>query len=163
MEQQIDVSLSLSPSPFLSLKSINLKRKILLIFNFFIDLERDREEEVGREKETPVCFPYSCIHWLILVCSLTRDWTHNLGLPGRLCNHLSYQARALKGGDICPGWCSSVDWALDYEPKGCQFSSQSGHMPGLQARSPVGGTQEATTHWCFSPLLSPSLPLSKNK
>ena len=31
---------------------------------------------------------------------------------------------------------------------------------GLQARSPVGGVQEATTHWCFFPSLSPSLPLS---
>ena len=29
---------------------------------------------------------------------------------------------------------------------------------------PVGGAREATTHWCFSPFLSPSLPLSlKNK
>ena len=38
-----------------------------------------------------------------------------------------------------------------------------GHMPGLWARSPVGGAQEATTQWCFSSSLSPSLPLSKNK
>ena len=29
---------------------------------------------------------------------------------------------------------------------GLQFGSQSGHMPGLQARSPVGDAQEATTH-----------------
>ena len=48
------------------------------------------------------------------------------------------------------------------EPKGRQFNSQSGHMPGLLARSPVGGVQEATTHWCFSPSLSLSLPLFKN-
>ena len=40
--------------------------------------------------------------------------------------------------------------------------SQSELMPGLWARSPVGGTQETTTHWCFSPSLSPFL-LSKNK
>ena len=33
-------------------------------------------------------------------------------------------------------------------------------MHGLQARSPVGGAWEATTHWCLSPSLSPSLPLS---
>ena len=33
-------------------------------------------------------------------------------------------------------------------------------MPGLWARSLVGGAQEATTHWCFSPSLSPSLPFS---
>ena len=36
-------------------------------------------------------------------------------------------------------------------------------MLGLQDRSPVGGTQEATTHWCFSLSLSPSLPRSKKK
>ena len=27
-----------------------------------------------------------------------------------------------------------------------QLDSQSGHMPGLWARSPVGGVREATTH-----------------
>ena len=32
------------------------------------------------------------------------------------------------------------------KPKGHWFNSQSGHMPGLQARSPVGGAREATTH-----------------
>ena len=32
------------------------------------------------------------------------------------------------------------------EPKGHCFDSHSGHMPGLQVRSPVGGAQEATTH-----------------
>ena len=57
------------------------------------------------------------------------------------------------------GWCGSVDWVLACEPKGHQFHSQSRHRPGLQARSPVGGAWEATTHWCFSPFLSPSLPL----
>ena len=35
-----------------------------------------------------------------------------------------------------------------------------GHMPGLRVRYPVGGTWEATIHWCFFPSLSPSLPLS---
>ena len=58
-----------------------------------------------------------------------------------------------------PGWCDSGDWAPACKPKGCWFNSQSGHMPGLQARSPIGGTCEATTLWCFSPSLSPSLPL----
>ena len=60
---------------------------------------------------------------------------------------------------ISPGWCDSVDWVPAGEPKGCWFNSQSGHMPGLRARSPVGGAWEATTHWCFSPSLSPSFPL----
>ena len=53
-----------------------------------------------------------------------------------------------------------MDWALACKPKGHQFDSQSGHMPVLQAWSPVEGAQEATTHWCFFPSLSPSLPLS---
>ena len=46
------------------------------------------------------------------------------------------------------------------EPNGRWCDSQSGPMPGLQTRSPVGGVWEATTHWCFSPSLSPSFPLS---
>ena len=67
---------------------------------------------------------------------------------------------SLKIAITSSGWCGSVGWALACKPKGHWFDSQSGHMPGLQARSPVGGTQEATTHWCFSPSLSPFLPLS---
>ena len=59
-----------------------------------------------------------------------------------------------------PGWSGSVDWVLACKPKGLQLDSRSGHMPGLRARSPVVGAWEAPTHWCFSPSLSPSLPLS---
>ena len=33
-----------------------------------------------------------------------------------------------------------AEWVLACEPKGRRFDSQAGHMPGLQARSPVGGT-----------------------
>ena len=58
-----------------------------------------------------------------------------------------------------PSWWGSEDWAPACEPKGHWFNSQSGHMPGLWARSPVGGAREETTHWCFSPSLSPSLSL----
>ena len=47
------------------------------------------------------------------------------------------------------------------KPKGRQFDSQSGHMPGLRATSPVGGTREATTDISL-PFFHPS-PLSKNK
>ena len=60
-------------------------------------------------------------------------------------------------------WCGSADWEPACEPKGGQFDPQSGRMPGLWARSPVGGAWEATTHWCFSPSLSPSLPLCLNQ
>ena len=35
-----------------------------------------------------------CIHWLVLVCALTGDQTHNLGISGRYSNQLSYPARA---------------------------------------------------------------------
>ena len=59
-----------------------------------------------------------------------------------------------------PGWCGSVDWTPGQRVKGHWFHSQSGHIPGLQARSPEGGAWEATTHWYFSPSLSLSLPLS---
>ena len=48
-----------------------------------------------REKETSICYStYWCIHWLILVCALTGDWTHKLGVLGRCCNNLSCPARA---------------------------------------------------------------------
>ena len=60
----------------------------------------------------------------------------------------------------CPGCCGSVGWTLACKLKGHWFDSQSGPMRGLWARSPVGGVWEATTHQCFSPSLSPSLPLS---
>ena len=60
---------------------------------------------------------------------------------------------------ITPDWCGSVDWVPACEPKGCWFDSQSGHMHGLQARSPVGVVREG--NWSmFSPCLSSSLPLS---
>ena len=46
---------------------------------------------------------------------------------------------------------------LSCKPKGRRFTSQSGHMPGLRAKSPVEGVQEATN--CT--LMFLSLPLSK--
>ena len=65
------------------------------------------------------------------------------------------------------GCCGSVDWVWVCEPKGHQSESQSGHKPGLQARSgPQSGACVRppmwNTHWCFSP--SFLLPFSsKNK
>ena len=65
-------------------------------------------------------------------------------------------------------WCGSVGWASAHKEKGRWFDFQSGHVPGLRARSPVGGVREAT-YWCFSytskfASISFSLPyrLSKN-
>ena len=48
-----------------------------------------------------------------------------------------------------PGGCSSVDWVPACKPKGHQFDSQSGHMPGLLARSPAGDMWEVTD-WSMS-------------
>ena len=70
---------------------------------------------------------------------------------------------------LSPGWCGSVDWVPDCKPKGCRLDSQSGHMPGLQARSPLGGLREATdqrlshTLMFLSLSFSLSSPLSLNK
>ena len=42
-----------------------------------------------------ICFStYLCIHWLILVCALTGDRTHNLGMWRCCSKQLSYLARA---------------------------------------------------------------------
>ena len=57
----------------------------------------------------------------------------------------------------CPGWCSSVDWAWAWKPKGCQFDSQPGHMPGLQARFPSRGCVRGNHTLMFLSLSLPSL------
>ena len=46
--------------------------------------------------------------------------------------------RACKSYRVGPGWCGSVDWVPACKPEGHWFDSQSGHMPELQARSPLG-------------------------
>ena len=63
---------------------------------------------------------------------------------------------------LSPGWCGLVDWVSACEPNSHWFDSQSGHMPGLWARSLVRGTREATHIDVSLPLFHPS-PLSKNK
>ena len=57
---------------------------------------------------------------------------------------------------IPPGWCGSVDWALACEPKGRWFNPQSGHMPGLQPRSPVNRLRQPMM---FLSHINVSLPL----
>ena len=50
------------------------------------------------ERETSTCCSnYLCIHWLILIYALTRDWTCNLGVLGWCSNQLSYPARDKPG------------------------------------------------------------------
>ena len=70
----------------------------MLVNNFHLLIFRERgggeREEEGREKETSVCFRiYLCIHWLILVCVLTRDRTLNLVVWGWYFNPLIYLAK----------------------------------------------------------------------
>ena len=49
----------------------------------------------GREREPSICCPtYLCIHGLFLVCTLTGDQTHNLGVSRWCSNQMSYPARA---------------------------------------------------------------------
>ena len=48
----------------------------IYIFNFYLlilERERERERKGARERETLICcFTYLFIHWLILICTLTR-------------------------------------------------------------------------------------------
>ena len=60
----------------------------LLIESFFKKLFVDLRE---RNINSLTCCPtYLFTHWLIPVCSLTRDWTGNLGVSGWCSNQLSY-------------------------------------------------------------------------
>ena len=51
----------------------------LVFLNFYLLIFRKRHQFV--------------IHWLILVCALTGDWTHNLGVPGWCSNQMSHPDR----------------------------------------------------------------------
>ena len=58
-------------------------------------------------------------------------------------------------------WLSGLSAGL--QTKGHQFNSQSGDMPGLWARSPVGGARERQPHIDVSLPFSLPSSLSKNK
>ena len=66
---------------------------------------------------------------------------------------------------MCRDQCGSVGWASSCKAKSCWFNSWSRRMPGLWARAPVGGMQEATNgcflcmSMCLSLFLSLSSPL----
>ena len=63
-----------------------------------------------------------------------------------------------------PGWCGSVDRAPACGPKDRWFDSQSGHMPGLWARSLVWGHVRGNHTLLFLSLSFSLLsPLSRNK
>ena len=95
------------------------------------------------------------IWWFFIMIILLRLWCFicysmwTVGFVETACVTESLIQKAALAG---------VDWAPACEQKSPWFDSQSGHVPGLRSRSPVGGMQEATTHWYFSPSLSPSFP-----
>ena len=58
---------------------------------------------------------------------------------------MSHFQKSYNNNTRSPSWCGSVDAVPACKPKGHWFGSQSGYMPGFQARSPLGGVREATT------------------
>ena len=99
---------------------------------------------------------------LVVKRKIYVTWKLSINLNNQLSAKIFWKTCVIKN-QLCPGWCGSVDWVPAWEPKGCQFNSQSGHMPCMQARSLVEGAQEATTHWCFSLSLPPFPSLKINK
>ena len=73
------------------------------------------------------------------LCVVDKNWGASLGLV----------------------WLSGLSTGC--EPRGCRCDSQSGHMPGLRARSSVGTVLEASTYRCFPLFLSPSPSLKEIK
>ena len=58
-------------------------------------------------------------------------------------------------------WLSGLSASMQIKGLPVQFPVRANTW--VVARSPEGGIRKATTHWCFSPSLSPSFPLSENK
>ena len=57
-----------------------------------------------------------------------------------------------------PGLSGSVHWVPTCKPKGHQFASQSGHTPGLKARSPVAMCERQPRVEVSLPLILPHFP-----
>ena len=96
---------------------------------------------------------YFTVIWVAQYSTTWERCSLNVGFPEAepdtkfrtydLLRHALRRKRMKKAGNG-PGWCSSVDCMPTCEPNGHQFDSQSEHIPGLWARSPVGGMREAT-------------------
>ena len=99
--------------------------------------------------------------WLTLNgwASRERDVLHRFSLAycEGLLSLLQEGFRILLGS----GWCGSVDWEPAWEPKDHPFDSQSGHRPGLPARSPVGVHERQPCIDVSLPLLLPPFPSLK--
>ena len=136
-----------------------------------------------------VCLPLSTLQ-SCLTCFIYNDKPFYLYLPRGILKRMSFwKWKSLVGiwyqgyvsltmiclfflwhlsDDIIIFFKKNIGWALagvaQWIECGLQVDSQSGHMPGLRARSSVEATWEATTHWCFLSLsFSIPSPLSKYK
>ena len=118
------------------------------------------------------------LEWRILIPGLSRSlkirfcqmWSHNRILPNttKICHHEMkiINSRSLKIQQISEDfgkygkclseygkyllyWCGSVGWASCCKLKCYRFNSWSGYMPGLWARSLVGGMKKEATDYCF--------------
>ena len=97
-----------------------------------------------------------CFDWLLYYYKIALSPSHIQG-PAQIMPLFYY----IKIFYYSPGWCGSVDSALACKPRGHRFDSQSGHMPGLWARSPVEGAWGNHTLIFFS--FSFSLPSLLNR
>ena len=93
------------------------------------------------------------------LCCFTLNWTQlsTTSVVGPWSSNLRDNTGVLRG--VVKSGHMALAAVAQWTECRC-FGSRYGHMPGLRARSLVGGTWEEDTHWCFFPSLSPSLPLS---
>ena len=170
-------SFSTSSTPFPSFPSSFFFIIILPLlpfssFSFFFqeDREEERERNISVREKHPFAVSLQCPGkeqnqhpGRVPSCGI-KPVNFYFMTPNQL-RHTGQRSAIISFNKLPRGWCGSVDWVPDCDPKGCGFNSLSGHMLGLQARSPVWGMQEATTHDVPLPLFLlpfPS-PLSKNK
>ena len=79
---------------------------------------------IQKGRETSICCStHLCIHWLILSCALTQDWTHNFGVLGGCSYQMSYLARALT--HFLKWFYELAPNSLDYHFRGSLGSSLS--------------------------------------
>ena len=89
-------NITMFPVLYLTSRGCFVTTSLYLKIFLLIDL-RERERKGGeRARETLNCYcTYLYIHWVILLCAQTGDWTHNLGISEWCSNQLSYLARVV--------------------------------------------------------------------
>ena len=108
----------------------------------------------GQWHQPPLARRTLCCRLGLCVTIITSLCPHSEVLTG-----LVFSLRILRfRKQFSPVWCGSVDWAPACKPKGCRFDSQSGHMPGVRAQSPLGA-RDRPAYIDISLPLSPTLPL----